>query len=76
MPFGGDCYLKLQRAITRGEKVVKLPSRIDPAFDCGDGVMALVPLRKGALATHYGGLIISEEQVKAMPLEQRTHVRN
>jgi len=37
--------------------------------------MALVPLRKGALATHYGGLIISEEQVKAMPLEQRTHVR-
>jgi hypothetical protein len=73
--IGVDCYDKLQKAITRGEKVVKLPSRIDPNRDCGDGAMALVPLKKGALATHYGGIFISEAQAKRKPIEQRTHDR-
>jgi len=73
--IGLDCYEKLRSAIANREKVVKLPSNIDPARNCGDGVMALVPMKKGALATHYGGLVISETVANKMPMERRTHVR-
>lgn len=70
-----DCYTKIHKALSAGEKVVKLPSRVNPDLNCGDGVLALVPLEKGTVATYYGGLLISEKQAKALPLERQSHCR-
>ncbi len=69
------CYNSITVAVRKSERVVKLPSRIDPTRDCGFGVVAVAKIRKGALATHYGGLCLSEAAAKALPDEEQTHLR-
>lgn len=55
--------------------MVKLASRVDPNFDCGDGTFALEDIPKGQVVTRYGGLFITEKQALAMPVAERSHMR-